>query len=134
MSSLLSGHLPLAHTKRRVIIAFLPFYHIYGQIVAMIGVHARRGDCSFTTPDFDDIIYAIDRRATLLYGVPTFFEYLKEYDKTDQANWRRLKLITCGADTLHENTVISWQEDWHQNHGGYGMTETNGVSMLPLWD
>ena len=61
--------------------------------------------------------------------MPTFFEYLKEYDKTDRANWRRLKLITCGADTLHENTVSSWQERTGTKiMEGYGMTETAGVS------
>jgi long-chain acyl-CoA synthetase len=122
---------PILKEGAEVIIAFLPFYHIYGQIVAMInGFMLGAEIVLFTTPDFDDIIYAIDsRRATLLYGVPTFFEYLKEYDKTDRANWRRLKLITCGADTLHENTVISWQERTGTKiMEGYGMTETAGVS------
>ena len=122
---------PVLQEGAEVIIAFLPFYHIYGQIVAMInGFMFGSEIVLFTTPDFDDIIYAIDaRRATLLYGVPTFFEYLKEYDKTDRADWRRLKLITCGADTLHENTVTSWQERTGTRiMEGYGMTETAGVS------
>ncbi|NLA26464.1 MAG: long-chain fatty acid--CoA ligase [Firmicutes bacterium] len=122
---------PVLKEGSEVIIAFLPFYHIYGQIVAMInGFMFGAEIVLFTTPDFDDIIYSIDaRRATLLYGVPTFFEYLKEYDKTDRANWRRLKLITCGADTLQETTVNSWQERTGTKiMEGYGMTETAGVS------
>ena len=61
--------------------------------------------------------------------MPTLFEYLKEYDKTDRVNWKRLKLIVCGADTLHHSTI----EAWERRTGpkileGYGMTETTAVS------
>lgn len=126
-----TGFWPVMKEGEEVIIAFLPFYHIYGQIVAMInGLFLGAEIVLFTTADFDDIIYAIEsRRATMLFGVPTFFEYLKEYDKTDRADWRRLKLITCGADTLHENTVASWEERTGSKiMEGYGMTETAAVS------
>jgi len=44
-------------------------------------------------------------------------------------NWRRFKLIACGADTLHRSTI----EGWERRTGtrimeGYGMTETTAVS------
>ena len=57
------------------------------------------------------------------------FEGLKEYDKTSRVDWKRLKVIVCGADTLHETTV----NDWERRTGtrimeGYGMTETTSVS------
>ncbi len=126
-----TGFWPIMQEGEEVIIAFLPFYHIYGQIVALInGLFLGAEIVLFTTADFDDIIYGIDsRRATMLFGVPTFFEYLKEYDKTDRADWRRLKLITCGADTLHEKTVASWEERTGTTiMEGYGMTETTAVS------
>ena len=83
--------------------AFLPFFHIYGQVVVMLGGLALGSTLVlFTTPDIDEILSAIERyRASAFYGVPTMFEYLKEYEKTDRVNWKRLKLIVCGADTLH---------------------------------
>lgn len=122
---------PVMEPGKEVIIAFLPFYHIYGQIVAMVNSLFLGGTMVlFTTPDVDDIIDAIDDRgATVLYGVPTFFEYLKEYHRTGQAGWKRLKLITCGADTLHEATITSWQgRTGSKIMEGYGMTETTAVS------
>ena len=46
----------------------------------------------FTTPDIEEILSAMERyQASGFYGVPTLFEYLKEYEKTDRVNWKRLK-------------------------------------------
>jgi long-chain acyl-CoA synthetase len=116
---------------KEVAMAYLPFFHIYGQVVVMLGGLALGSTLVlFTTPDIDAILSAIERyRATGFYGVPTLFEYLKEYEKTDRVNWKRLKLIACGADTLHESTI----EAWERRTGsvileGYGMTETTAVS------
>jgi len=122
---------PVVEEGKEVIIAFLPFYHIYGQIVAMInGLFLGGTLVLFTTVDLDDIIDAVDlHQATMLFGVPTFYEYLKEHPRTGRASWKRLKLIISGADTLHETTV----EAWEQRTGtrileGYGLTETTAVS------
>jgi long-chain acyl-CoA synthetase len=118
---------PILKEGREVVIAFLPFFHIYGQSVVMI-MNLVQGATLvlFTTPDVDDILSAIERyQASGFFGVPTLFEYLKEYEKTDRVNWKRLKLIGCGADTLHESTI----KDWETRTGtkileGHGMTET----------
>jgi long-chain acyl-CoA synthetase len=83
-----------------------------------------------TTPDIDDIIDVTEQyKASSFFGVPTMYEYLKDYEKTDRVNWKRLKMIACGADTLHESTV----KDWERRTGcrimeGYGMTETTSLS------
>ncbi|MBI4776446.1 MAG: long-chain fatty acid--CoA ligase [Deltaproteobacteria bacterium] len=116
---------------KEVNLAFLPFFHIYGQVVVMLTslIHGFTL-VLFTTPDMDDILAAIERyQASGFYGVPTLYEYLKEYDKTDQVNWKRLKLIVCGADSLHESTVRDWERRTGTKiHEGYGMTETSAVS------
>ncbi len=114
-----------------VVIAFMPLFHIYGQVVIMLTslVHGFTM-VLFTTPDMDEILTALERYdASAFYGVPTLYEYLKEYEKTDRVNWKRLKVLVCGADTLHETTVA----DWERRTGsaitqGYGMTETAAVS------
>jgi len=68
-------------------------------------------------------------QASAFYGVPTMFEYLKEYEKTDRVNWKRLKLIACGADTLHESTIAAWERRTGSKiFEGYGMTETTAIS------
>jgi long-chain acyl-CoA synthetase len=128
---------PIFEEGKEVVIAFLPFFHIYGQVVVMLnGLIQGSAIVLFTTPDIDDILSAMERyQASGFYGVPTLFEYLKDYEKTDRVNWKRLKLIVCGADTLHESTI----KDWERRTGtkileGYGMTETTSVSHSTPYD
>jgi long-chain acyl-CoA synthetase len=122
---------PIFAEGRETVIAFLPFFHIYGQVVVMLNSLLQGATVVlFTTPDTDEILNAVERyQASGFFGVPALFEYLKEYEKTDRVNWKRLKLIACGADTLHHSTI----EGWERRTGsrileGYGMTETTAVS------
>ena len=122
---------PIFEEGKEVAIAFLPFFHIYGQVVVMLNGLAQGSTLVlFTTPDIDDILSAMERyQASAFYGVPTLFEYLKEYEKTDRVNWKRLKMIACGADTLHESTIKDWERRTESKIlEGYGMTETTAVS------
>ena len=122
---------PFMEEGNETVMAFLPFFHIYGQVVLMLGGLTQGHTLVlFTTPDLDDILTAVERyQASAFYGVPTLYEYLKEHDKTGRVNWKRMKAIVCGADTLHESTI----EGWERRTGtkileGYGMTETTAVS------
>jgi long-chain acyl-CoA synthetase len=122
---------PIFEEGKEVTIASLPFFHIYGQVVVMLsGITQGSTLVLFTTPDIEQILTAMERYSvSAFYGVPTLFEYLKEYEKTDRVNWKRLKLIVCGADALHESTI----DDWERRTGtsileGFGMTETTAVS------
>ncbi|MBA4423819.1 MAG: AMP-dependent synthetase, partial [Syntrophus sp. (in: bacteria)] len=46
-----------------------------------------------------------------------------------RVNWKRLKLIVCGADTLHKSTIDAWEKRTGSIiYEGYGMTETTAVS------
>lgn len=122
---------PFFEEGNEVVMAFLPFFHIYGQVVVMLSSLCQGFTMVlFTTPDIDDILSAMERyRASAFYGVPTLFEYLKEYEKTDRVNWKRLKLIACGADTLHESTIDAWERRTGTKiFEGYGMTETTAIS------
>ena len=122
---------PFFEEGNELVMAFLPFFHIYGQVVVMLGSLSQGFTMVlFTTPDIDDILSAMERyQASAFYGVPTMFEYLKEYEKTDRVNWKRLKLIACGADTLHESTIDAWERRTGTKiFEGYGMTETTAIS------
>ncbi len=122
---------PFFEEGNELVMAFLPFFHIYGQVVVMLASLSQGFTMVlFTTPDIDDILSAMERyQASAFYGVPTMFEYLKEYEKTDRVNWKRLKLIACGADTLHESTIEAWERRTGAKiFEGYGMTETTAVS------
>jgi long-chain acyl-CoA synthetase len=128
---------PIFEEGKETAIAFLPFFHIYGQVVVMLNSLFQGATIVlFTTPDIDDILSAMERyQASGFYGVPTLFEYLKEYEKTDRVNWKRLKLIACGADTLHKSTIEEWERRTHSIIlEGYGMTETTAVSHSTPFD
>lgn len=122
---------PIFEEGREVVMAFLPFFHIYGQVVVLLGGLAMGATLVlFSTPDIEGILTGMERyQATGFYGVPTLFEYLNEYEKTDRVNWKKLKLIACGADTLHESTIDAWERRTGSKiFEGYGMTETTAVS------
>ncbi len=124
---------PFMEDGNETMLAFLPLYHAYGQIVVMInGLTMGWTLVLFTTPDMDDILYLNEKyQASSFFGVPTLFENLKEYEKTNRVNWKRLKIILCGADTLHETTVVDWEKRTGSRiTEGYGMTETSAVSHV----
>jgi long-chain acyl-CoA synthetase len=122
---------PLFEKGKEVILAFLPFFHIYGLVVVMLA-GLSQGDTLvlFTTPDVDGILTAVERyQASGFYGVPTLFDYLNQHEKTDLVDWKRIKVIACGADTLHESILAAWERRTGTDiMEGYGMTETTGVS------
>ena len=112
-------------------IALLPFYHIYGQAVIMMTGPIRGGlGILFAKPDLEDIIVAMEKYdVTLFYGVPTLYKYFLDVKRARRFNWKRLKYIFCGADTLHKEV----RDDWMRFIGkeireGYGLTETTAVT------
>lgn len=133
MGEQVNTYTPLLEDGKEVIVGFLPAYHIYGQVVVMLGsLLYGQTILLFTTPDVDDILSAIEKYgATVFNGVPTMFDYLIDYDKTPRVNWKRFKLITCGADTLHESTAKKWEVlTGVKITEGYGLTETTSVSHI----
>jgi long-chain acyl-CoA synthetase len=118
---------------REVTLAFLPFFHIYGQVVIMLhGLCRGQLLVLFTSPDTEAMLAAMERyRVTVFYGVPTLFEYLKDHKDTDKVDWRRLKLVLSGADTLHESTMRDWEKRTRSKIiEGYGLSETCAASHV----
>jgi long-chain acyl-CoA synthetase len=117
---------------KETILAYLPFYHIYGQAVIMLGGLAQGYTLViFTTPDLDDMLNSIESyKATIFFSVPSLYEYLRDYQRTDRINWKRLKVLVSGADALLEDTAIGWEKRTGTKiHEGWGMTETSSIGM-----
>jgi long-chain acyl-CoA synthetase len=118
---------------KETVIAYLPFYHIYGQAVVMMG-GLTEGYTSIliTTPDPDDILSAIENyNGTIFFSVPALYEYLKDYEKTSRVNWKKIKVLISGADALLEDTARGWEKRTGARiHEGWGMTETTSVGMV----
>jgi long-chain acyl-CoA synthetase len=112
-------------------LAVLPFYHIYGQSVIMLTGSFRGGSgILFPTPELSDVLDAVqDFNTTLFYGVPTLYKYLVDEPKTKRVNWKKMKYLFCGADTLHDATRKQWVRiTGREINEGYGLTETTAVS------
>jgi long-chain acyl-CoA synthetase len=118
---------------KETVIAYLPFYHIYGQAVVMMG-GLTEGYTSIliTTPDPDDILSALESyHGTIFYSVPALYDYLKDYEKTDRVNWKKVKVLISGADALLEDTARGWEKRTGARiHEGWGMTETTSTGMV----
>ena len=115
------------------VLAYLPFYHIYGQAIIMMGGLSQGYKIViFTTPDLDDILNAAESyKATAFYSVPSLFEILRDYHRTNRVNWKRFKLLISGADSLLEDTARGWeQRTGAKIHEGWGMTETTSLGIV----
>jgi len=112
-------------------IALLPFYHIYGQSVIMMtgAIHGGLG-ILFAKPELEDIITAMEKHnVTLFYGVPTLYKYFLDVKRARRFNWKRVKYIFCGADTLHKEVREDWMKFMDKEiREGYGLTETTAVT------
>ncbi len=118
---------------KEIVLAYLPFYHIYGQAVVMLGSLSQGYTLViFTTPDLDDILNSIESyKATIFYSVPSLYEYLRDYHRTDRVNWKRIKVLVSGADALLEDTATGWEKRTGAKiHEGWGMTETTSIGMV----
>ncbi len=118
---------------KEVVIAYLPFYHIYGQSVLMMGGLAEGyTQVLLTTPNPDDILDAIENhKATLFFSVPSLYEFLRDYERTSRVNWKRMKFLISAADALLEDTAKGWEKRTGAKiHEGWGMTETSAPGMV----
>ncbi len=108
------------------LVAYQPLYHGYGQVLMNQSILRGYQIVLLTTPDMEQILNYVRRyKASVFWSVPSVFEHLKEYDKTDRVDWTRLKAVISGADALLESTAKGWEKRTGTKIiEGYGMTET----------
>jgi len=129
----LRAFFPDLRDGEEAVAAALPLYHIYGQVAALlVGIKLGATLVLFTSLDLGQILSTMDRqKVTVYYGVPALYEVLKNHSKTTWVNWKRMKLIVSGADSLPEATASAWEERTGRAiMEGFGMTETAGVSHV----
>lgn len=117
---------------KETVIGFMPFYHAAGLSALTLSIFNGFTCVIVTNPDIDDIIqYLVQYKASYFLGAPTMYEILKDHEKTDRVNWKKMKLIESGADSLHEDTARGWEERTGTKiTEAYGMTEVVALAHI----
>lgn len=128
---------PFLQTGREVLIALLPFFHIYGQVVVMGGGLAY-GNTLLVFPrlNLDALLYGIQRhKATVFYGIPSLYNSILNHDTFREYNLTSIKHWVCGADVLPLEVAKKWEHaTGKQIIQGYGLSETSPVTHLNPFD
>ncbi len=123
----------LATASNDVLIAVLPFFHIYGQTVIMnLGLRAGAQIVTMPRFDLDQFLGLISARSvTRAYVVPPIALALAKHPAVDAADLSSLELIMSGAAPLGSELADQVVERVGcPVMQGYGMTETSPVTHL----
>ncbi len=119
-----------------VMLAFLPFYHIYGLMILLNGTLAQGATC-LVMPRFDPdkTLYFIEKyRVTDFFVVPPALLALSHHPKLAEHDLSSLRFILSGAAPLpNEIAELAAQRFRCPMIQGYGMTETSPLTnAIPL--
>jgi PAS domain S-box-containing protein len=119
--------------SREVVLATLPFYHIYGMVVVM-NVSLHVGATVVTMPSFEvkTFLEMIQRyRVTTAYVVPPLVRTLAKHPLVDRYDRSSLRHVVSGAAPLPEAIAKACAD---RNdcivRQAYGLTETSSVTHL----
>ncbi len=118
-----------------VILAVLPFFHIYGMQVLMNGV-LFHGASTVTMPRFDlaEFLRTIqDHRVTRVAAVPPMVLALAKHPMVDDYDLTSLIQVGSGAAPLSAEVEIeAARRTGAEVTQGFGLTETSPVTHMPL--
>ncbi|KAJ8720360.1 hypothetical protein PYW07_012403 [Mythimna separata] len=117
---------------QEVLPAFLPFFHIYGLVIGLMG-HLSLGCkqvtmAKFSASSYLDILKT--QKTTLLYIVPPVAILLGKHPDVNETHYRHVRHIICGAAPLAASDVEAiLQKSKHaiEFNQGFGMTETTSL-------
>ncbi|WP_298965330.1 AMP-binding protein [uncultured Methylobacterium sp.] len=134
--------LPERQGPGRVMVAALPFYHIFG-LTCCFFYMMRVGACCLLIPNPRDIAGFVKtlrgNRFTLLSGVNTLFNALMTHPDFDRIRWRDLDHVIAGGMAVQAAVAKRWKERTGRPIiEGYGLSETSPVVTvnrrdLPEW-
>ncbi|OGO52763.1 MAG: hypothetical protein A2148_05085 [Chloroflexi bacterium RBG_16_68_14] len=118
-------------TENSVLLAFLPFYHIYGLMVLLNATLATGATC-LVMPRFDpdQTFYLIEKyNVTDFFVVPPALLLLSHHPKLEQHDHSSLRFVLSGAAPLPpEVAELAEQRFGCTMLQGYGMTETSPLT------
>ncbi|XP_013172822.1 PREDICTED: 4-coumarate--CoA ligase 2-like [Papilio xuthus] len=122
-----------------VVPCILPFFHIYGLVVALMG-HLAKGCKLISLPKFSAGLYldVLDKqKPTLLYVVPPIAILLGKHPDVKVEHFERVRNVICGAAPLADSDVHAILEKCKRKlefNQGFGATETTSLATTTLMD
>jgi malonyl-CoA/methylmalonyl-CoA synthetase len=120
-------------TDKDVLIHALPIYHTHGLFVGMNTLLLAGGSMFFLPKlDPDLMLQLMQRGATAMMGVPTFYTRLLAHPGLTKEATKNMRLFVSGSAPLLAETHREWTErTGHAILERYGMTETNMNTSNP---
>ena len=119
-----------------VVLAVLPFFHIYGMTVLLnAALHARARLVIMGSFDLEKFLENIqDHKCTIAFIAPPVAVALAKHPLIDSYNLTSLNAVMSGAAPLDADLVTPSPNAWGAGGAGYGMSELNPVSHITPFD
>jgi len=119
----------LLHDGEETGVAYMPMYHAAGQIALTNGLCRGYTGIVTASTDLDEILgYIQTYKATTFTGAPSIYDALKDYEKTDRVDWKKLHYVSSGADALLLETAKGFERRTGRRLcEGYGQSETVAI-------
>lgn len=130
----LSGTVKASSDFQEVLLAVLPFYHIYGLLsLAIASLH--QGSKVVTIPKFDPALFLSSiskHKVTALYLVPPLIQFIGSNPEVKRSQLESLKTVNNGAAPIGPNDVerLLKKTPTLQFTQGYGLTESSPVVSI----
>ncbi|KAL0491722.1 4-coumarate-CoA ligase [Acrasis kona] len=121
------------YTRQDAIVGFLPFFHIYGQVVIMnMGLFNNIKVVCITQFNFVEFLKAIEKHhVTRVHVVPPVILAMAKEPVVKKFNLSHVKIITSGAAPLSEGLANLASRAMNiPVVQGYGMTESSPVTTM----
>lgn len=119
------------------ILAFLPFYHIYGLASLVIqGLYSGLTITVMSKFDFERVCSVIqNHRITFIYLVPPVVLLFGKHPAVDKYDLSSLRMLSCGAAPLTQELVKTvYGRIKVPIKQGYGLSETSPTSHSQSWE
>ncbi|MAU08906.1 MAG: hypothetical protein CL607_03725 [Anaerolineaceae bacterium] len=115
-------------TEKRVVLAMLPMFHIYGLIV-LVHQATNAGWKIILVPDPRDMNHVVDLidtyKPNITLGVPMMFHAIGNHPRmmNGEVNMKSSKITICGAAPLHPSITEAMRKTGTEVREGYGLSE-----------
>jgi long-chain acyl-CoA synthetase len=121
----------VAAQEREVVLASIPYFHVYGMTVAMTYPLLTGATIVLETrPDVDEILKLVDKyHPTQFPGVPALYNGINHHPKRGQYDLRSIRICLSGSAPLPLEVAKQFEANTGGNLvEGYGLSETSPVT------